>query len=96
MGDRDGGGLRGALRLSAILIYSMQDGPSCAIFDLNGRLLMAEPKTIFDVEPDEALEARLDAEAEAAYEAGRVVPHDKVVEWLESWGKPDELPAPTP
>jgi predicted transcriptional regulator len=43
---------------------------------------MSEPKSIFDVSPDEALEARLDAEAEAeaAHAAGLVVPHDKVVE----------------
>jgi predicted transcriptional regulator len=57
---------------------------------------MSEPKSIFDVEPDEALEARLDSEAEADYAAGRVVPHDKVVEWLKSWGTPHELPRPTP
>ncbi len=57
---------------------------------------MAEPKTIFDVESDAELDALLDAEAEAAYAAGRVVAHDKVVEWLESWGTPDELPPPTP
>jgi predicted transcriptional regulator len=57
---------------------------------------MAEPKTIFDVEPDAELEALLDAEAEAAFAAGRIVPHEKVVEWLESWGTPDELPPPTP
>jgi len=57
---------------------------------------MSEPKSIFDVSPDEALEALLDAEAEAAYAAGRVVPHAKVVEWLNSWGTPDELPRPTP
>ncbi len=57
---------------------------------------MAEPQSIFDVEQDEALEARLDAEAEAAYAAGKVVPHAKVVEWLKSWGTPDELPRPTP
>ncbi len=45
---------------------------------------------------DAELEALLDAEAEAAYAAGRIVPHDKVVEWLESWGTTDELAPPTP
>jgi hypothetical protein len=30
------------------------------------------------VKPGEAVEARLDAEAEAAYKAGRVVPHGRV------------------
>jgi len=59
---------------------------------------MADAKTdaVFDVLPDEAEEARLDAEANAAYKAGRVVPHAKVVEWLNSWGTPDELPCPIP
>ncbi len=52
---------------------------------------MSEPNSIFDVKPYEVLEARLDAEAEAAYAASRILPHDKVVEWLKSWGTPDEL-----
>jgi predicted transcriptional regulator len=55
---------------------------------------MADVKTIFDIEPDAALEARLDAEAEAAYAAGKLVPHEKVAAWLRSWGKKDELPRP--
>ena len=37
------------------------------------------PTSIYDTPPDAALEARLDAEA---------------VAWLQSWGKPDELPCP--
>ena len=36
------------------------------------------------------------AEAEADVAAGRVVPHEDVVKWLESWGTPDELPCPVP
>jgi predicted transcriptional regulator len=55
-----------------------------------------ELKSIFDKEPDEAEEARLDAEADAAIDAGQFVTHDKVVEWLKSWGTPNELPCPTP
>lgn len=55
-----------------------------------------EPKSIFDIEPDEAEEARLDAKAMADYRAGRVVPHAKVATWLESWGTPNELPCPKP
>jgi predicted transcriptional regulator len=55
-----------------------------------------EPKSVFDIEPDEAEEARLDAEAMAAYRAGRFVPHAEVVEWLDSWGTPDVLPRPKP
>jgi predicted transcriptional regulator len=27
-------------------------------------------------------------------DAGRVAPHDDVVAWVRSWGKPDELPIP--
>ena len=59
---------------------------------------MAEPdvKSIFDIPRDEAEEARLDAEAEADFAAGRVVPHAEVIKWLKSWGTPDELPCPTP
>lgn len=34
------------------------------------------------------------AEGRAAITAGRAVPHEDVERWLQSWGKPDELPAP--
>jgi predicted transcriptional regulator len=59
---------------------------------------MAKPDTrsIFSGQPDAAEEARLDAEAMADYEAGRVVPHAEVVKWLKSWDKADELPCPVP
>jgi predicted transcriptional regulator len=59
---------------------------------------MAETGTtsILESEPDAAAEARLDAEARAAYKAGRVVPHAKVVEWLKSWGTSNVLPRPKP
>ena len=53
-----------------------------------------EPTSIF--EPDEAEEARQDARAMADYRAGRVVPHARVAEWLDSWGTPHELPRPRP
>ncbi len=56
----------------------------------------ADNKSIFDMEPDEAEEARLDAIAAAAIEAGQGVPHAKVVEWLRSWGTDNELPCPKP
>lgn len=56
----------------------------------------SKQRSILDIPPDAATEARLDAEAEADYAAGRVVPHAEVVKWLQSWGKPDELPCPTP
>ncbi|HZK89711.1 MAG TPA: CopG family transcriptional regulator [Stellaceae bacterium] len=54
---------------------------------------MAEPKSVFD-DLDEGAETRAIAEAEGDVEAGRVVPHEEVVEWLKSWGTPDELPSP--
>jgi predicted transcriptional regulator len=57
---------------------------------------MVNPRTNSIFEPDVDEEARLDAEALAAFRAGRFVPHAKVAEWLESWGKPDELPCPKP
>lgn len=57
---------------------------------------MADQNTIFDITTDDALEARLDAEAEAAYAAGRVVSHAEVVEWLRSWGTAEERPRPIP
>jgi predicted transcriptional regulator len=41
-----------------------------------------EIDSIFDMEPDAAHEARLDAEARADARAGRVVPHERVREWL--------------
>lgn len=56
----------------------------------------ANSRSIFDIEEDAELEASLDAEAEASYEAGRVVPHAKVVAWLKSWGSAEELPCPLP
>jgi predicted transcriptional regulator len=59
---------------------------------------MAEPQTesIFDRLLDEAAETPADAAARADIVAGRLVPHEDVVKWLESWGKPDELPCPLP
>ena len=57
---------------------------------------MAENKatSVFDLPADEGLEAQLDAEAEADYQAGNVVAHADMVAWLKSWGTPDELPPP--
>lgn len=49
--------------------------------------------SIFDVEAEDA---RLDAEAMAAYRSGRVVPHAKAAAWLATWGTPDEGPGPKP
>jgi len=48
---------------------------------------MPKPTPIFD-EIDKEAEAQAIVEAEADVAAGRVVPHEDVVKWLESWGKP--------
>ena len=55
---------------------------------------MSQPEpSIFD-EVDEEAEARALTEAEADVAAGRVVPHERVREWLASIGTPDETPTP--
>jgi predicted transcriptional regulator len=55
----------------------------------------ANPKPVFD-EIDKDAEAQAIAEAEADIEAGRIVPHEDVVKWLESWGKANERSSPVP
>jgi predicted transcriptional regulator len=59
-----------------------------------------EPDPIFDTPIDEAAEAAAEAAADAAAEAeidtGKGIPHARVRAWLESWGKPNELPCPLP
>jgi len=54
----------------------------------------ARPESIFDIAPDEALEARLDAEAEAAYQAGRVVSHEQARAWLRKLADGEREPPP--
>lgn len=51
-------------------------------------------KSIFDIAPDEALEARLDAEAEADYRAGRVISHERMCAWLTKLAKGERVPPP--
>jgi predicted transcriptional regulator len=58
---------------------------------------MSDPDidSIPDLEPeDEAEAARLDAEAEAAAAEGRVVPHERVREWLIKLSKGIREPPP--
>jgi predicted transcriptional regulator len=59
---------------------------------------MAEPDTkalsVFDLPPDEAQEARLDAEAEADIAAGRVISHERMREWLAKLAKGERVPPP--
>lgn len=51
-------------------------------------------RSIFDTPPDIAVEACLDAEAEADYAAGRAVPHERVREWLVRLAKGEKVTPP--
>ena len=57
---------------------------------------MADTDTpsIFDMEPDAAHEARLDAKALADVASGRVVPHATVREWLTKLASGERAPRP--
>jgi len=55
---------------------------------------MSAERDIFE-QDDKAAIAASDARAEADIAAGRVVPHDKVVAWLKTWGTSDEAPPPS-
>ena len=59
---------------------------------------MADPEavSIFELDPDDALEASLDAEAEADIAAGRVVPHERIAAWLDDLAKGKKSPPPKP
>jgi predicted transcriptional regulator len=54
----------------------------------------ADKRSIFDMEPDEAQQARLEAEAEAEIEAGKGVPHERVSEWLVKLARGERVPPP--
>lgn len=54
---------------------------------------MTDTADIFDPEDQDAKERAI-AEARAQVAAGQTVPWQKVKQWLESWGKKDELPPP--
>jgi predicted transcriptional regulator len=51
--------------------------------------------SVFDLPPDNAAEARDDAAAEADVEAGRVVPHYRVREWLMRLIEGEKVPPPS-
>ncbi len=51
-------------------------------------------ESIFDIPSDEATEARLDAAAEADYAAGRVIPHERMAEWLTRLAKGERVRRP--
>ena len=52
-----------------------------------------EHAPLFDL-PDAAAEERALAEAEAQIKAGQFISHKAMIEWLRSWGTPNELPPP--
>jgi predicted transcriptional regulator len=56
---------------------------------------MPKHASVFDVPPDEAAEARADQAAEADADAGRVVPHENVREWLKRLAKGQKVPPPS-
>jgi len=56
---------------------------------------MANPESSLFDEVDETVEERRHAEAMADIAAGRLIPNDDMCAWLETWGSPDEKPAPT-
>ena len=53
-----------------------------------------ETTSIFDIPPDDALEARLDVEAWADYKAGCVISHERMCEWLAKLAKGERVPPP--
>jgi predicted transcriptional regulator len=55
---------------------------------------MTTPEPSFFDEIDEAAEAAADAEGIEQLDAGKGVPHAEVAAWLDTWGTPDEKPAP--
>jgi predicted transcriptional regulator len=54
---------------------------------------MKPEPSIFDTTDPEA-DAAADARAEADIEAGRVISHEAMTRWLQSWGTANELPRP--
>jgi hypothetical protein len=56
---------------------------------------MAKLASIFDLPPDEAAEARADAAAEADVKANRLVPHERVRQWLARLVKGEKVPPPS-
>ena len=74
--------------------------------DLDERLQRLSERTDLpkDWHLEQALESYLEheeqvleqlREADADFAEGRVVSNERMLEWLESWGKPNELPSPS-
>ena len=54
---------------------------------------MKPEPSIFD-EIDQGAEDAAGAEGVADADAGRLIPHEDVAAWLDTWGTPDSKPAP--
>ncbi len=54
---------------------------------------MIPEASLYD-EIDQAAEDAADAEGLADADAGRLIPHEDVAAWLDSWGTTDFKPAP--
>jgi predicted transcriptional regulator len=46
------------------------------------------------MKPEPSLYDDMDQAAEDAADAGRLVPHEEVAAWLDTWGTPASKPAP--
>lgn len=63
----------------------------------SGGLALRSPRNAGVAEVEEGYDEWSRAEVEAGFadiEAGRTVPHEKVADWLRSWGTESELPPP--
>ena len=56
---------------------------------------IAMPETNPPMDAEREAKRRAVAEARADVAAGRVISHADMCKWLDSWGKPDELPPPS-
>jgi len=63
--------------------------------DKGDEMTKPDVKSIFDIAPDAAREAQLDALAEAEIDAGKGIPNDKVRAWLLRLAKGEKVPPPT-
>jgi antitoxin component of MazEF toxin-antitoxin module len=63
----------------------------------SGTLALRTPNTVDETKVEDGYEEWALAEIQAGLdeaESGETVPHERVVEWLRSWGTPNELPPP--
>jgi predicted transcriptional regulator len=53
---------------------------------------MKPEPSLYD-DPDQAAEDAADAEGIAQADTGRLIPHEEVAVWLDTWGTPEFKPA---